>query len=87
MQKSPQITGHSSAKGRRKTPNGMYWCNILLSDGKGKIVLAEQISEKIFRTWSNSSRVKNDKNWQKSKIREGWYFRDLPENELTFFDY
>ena len=77
-----------SAINKRKAPNGMYWCNVQI-DSTRKCVMAECIDEenRIFRCWSNSSLVEYSKLWDKSEDKNGWWYQDLFEDEIIFFDY
>ena len=72
---------------KRKAPNGMYWCNIMLSTGKGKCVMAEEIGDGIYRAWSNSRLTAALKGWINSTDRPGWRYLDVFEEDLTFFDF
>lgn len=75
-----------NSQGKRKAPNGMYWCNIMITN-KGKCVMVEMLDNGKFRAWSNSSAVKHLPDWNESKIKIGWMFKDVLEDDLTFFNY
>jgi hypothetical protein len=69
----------------------MYWCNISISKNKGKCVMAEFLREedgiKIYRAWSNSSSIKWLSGWRVAPKKKGWYYIDVLEEELKFFDF
>jgi len=75
----------TSSKGKRKAPNGMYWCNISIGD-EGKCVMAEKLENGKFKAWSNSALVRMLENWHPDETKPGWRFRLCEENELIFYN-
>jgi len=69
--------------------SSMYWCSVTLSNGKNKIVIGELIDKvnRVFRLRSNSAAVLIDKTWQKLESKKGWHYKDMFEEDITFFDW
>jgi len=78
----------SKSKGK-ESKTGLYWCNIILSTGKYKLVVAELIDSEnmIFRLWSNHSQMNLFNDWIESDTRSGWYFKDCFEDDINEFFY
>lgn len=78
------------SKGIKTSKSGLYWCNILLSTGRYKLVIAELIDEEImlFRVWSNSSAINTEPDWMQSENKNGWAYLDIFEEDINeFFNY
>lgn len=73
-------------EGKRKAPNGMFWGNSKIHD-RNKCVMCEQINEIEFRVWSNSKLASFDETFTPSRKREGWYYKDVLHDEITFFNW
>jgi len=77
----------ADSKGIKTSKGGLYWCNIGLSTGKYKIVIAELINDepKIFKVMSNSSAVKNEPNWLPMENKTDWFFKEMFEEDINKF--
>lgn len=75
------------SKGIKTSKSGLYWCNIILSNGKYKIVIAELIDKenKIFRLRSNSAAVLMDKTWTEMPEKKDWHYKDVFEEDVNEF--
>lgn len=78
------------SQGIRTSKSGLYWCNIILSTGKHKLVIAELIDEDnmLFRLLSNSGKMRDEPGWESHGKKTGWFYLDIFEEDINeFFDY
>ena len=71
----------------KESKTGLYWCNIVLSTGKYKLVVAELIDSElmIFKLWSNHSQMKLLPDWTECENRQGWYLKECFEDSINEF--
>lgn len=77
------------SQGIKTGATGLFWVNVILSDGTYKLCVAELIEQekntKLYRVWSNAEKVKENENWTTSQSKKGWVFIHLFEDEINEF--
>lgn len=76
-------------EGTKSAPNGKYYGNIFLSDGKGKAVMFEEtnITGFDYIVFSNSTRARNDKSFKPVDGKPNWVYKFIRKDEIRVYQY